>query len=437
MALALYLLTALLLSPSFIFAAKLQLSVNADSAILINADTGTVLFEKDPDKIQYPASITKIGTCLFALKALNNRMEDVVTAENDAIVTITKDAKRRSSYTSPGWWLEENSTHIGIKKDEELRLEDLMFGMMVASGNDAANVIAQYIGGTIPLFLEELNRYIKSIGCQNTTFYNPHGLHHPKHVTTARDMAQLTREALKNPHFKQIVSTVRYTRPKTNKQAPTVLVQTNKLLRTGKFFYPKAIGVKTGYTSDAENTLVAAASSEGRTLIAVLLKTKEREDIFKDAKKLFEAAFSQPKLEKILIKGGQQKQKIRLQGGSKPLTGYIPKDICLQFYPAEEPNLKCLLHLDEQLKAPLKKGDRIGEIRLIDESNQIIKSFVVNSYEDIPATWAHQLKEALFSKKEEAKKTSKAARWKSVFLFIALGGALFGLLFMIRGKKAV
>lgn len=424
--------------PSFMFASKLQLSVSAESAILINADTGTVLFEKEADTSQYPASITKIATCCFSLQALNNQMEDTVSAENDAIATITKEAKLRAEYNVPSWWLEVNSTHIGIKKDEEMRVEDLLFGMMVASGNDAANVIAQYVGGTIPLFVEEMNRYLKGIGCKNTFFMNPHGLHHPKHITTARDMAILSREALRNERFKKIVGTVRYTRPKTNKQQPSVLVQTNKLLRKGKFFYPKAIGVKTGYTSDAQNTLVAAATHEGRTLIAVLLKSKERDDIFKDAKKMFESAFSQPKLEKVLIKGGPQKQKIKLAGGAKALTAFVEKDICLQFYPAEEPALKCLLHIDEKLKAPLKRGDKIGEIRLVDSEENVIQSFVVHSYEDIQATWGHRLKEVFFSNKGEQtgpKKGSGSSRLKAFFLFICLGSILFGVLFCCKKKN--
>ncbi|CRX37831.1 D-alanyl-D-alanine carboxypeptidase family protein [Estrella lausannensis] len=439
------LLISLLLTlcfPSFAYGGKLQVAVNAESAILINADTGAILYEKNADRPQYPASITKIATCLFALHALGNKLEDVVSAENDAIVTITKEAKRRSGYSIPAWWLEVNSSHIGIKKGEEMRLEDLLYGMMVSSGNDAANVIAQYVGGTIPSFLEEMNKYIKDLGCKTTTFYNPHGLHHPKHVTTARDMAIITREALQKEEFKTIVKTVRYTRPKTNKQQPTVLVQTNKLLRKGKFFYPKAIGVKTGYTSDAMNTLVAAAENDGRVLIAVLLKTKERDDLFKDAKKMFEVAFSQPKLEKVLIRSGAQKQKIKVPGGAKPLTALVEKDICLQFYPAEEPRLKCLLHLDEKLKAPIHKGELIGEIRLVNDEERVVKTYPVLAHEDVPETWSHWLKESLFPKRKEAspngvKRPEGIARWKTLILFVVLGGGLFGLLFFYKKKRAV
>lgn len=438
------LLTSLLLTllvPSIAYGGKLQVSVSAESAILINAETGAVLFEKNADRPQYPASITKIATCLFALHTLGNKLDDPVSAENDAIVTITKEAKRRSGYSIPAWWLEVNSSHIGIKKGEEMRLEDLLYGMMVSSGNDAANVIAQYVGGTIPSFLDEMNNYIKAIGCKATAFQNPHGLHHPKHVTTARDMAIIAREALKLEEFKKIVKTVRYTRPKTNKQQPTVLVQTNKLLRKGKFFYPKAIGVKTGYTSDAMNTLVAAAENDGRVLVAVLLKTKERDDIFKDAKKLFETAFSQPKLEKVLIRSGPQKQKIKVPGGAKPLTALVEKDICLQFYPAEEPRLKCLLHLNEKLKAPIAKGELIGEIRLVNDEEKVVKAYPILAHEEVPATWGHWIKESLFPKGQErgaeGGKRTLTSRWKTPVLFLLLGGGLFGLLFFYKKKRPV
>src|SRR6185437_6437502 len=142
---------------------------------------------------------------------------------------------------------------------EEMPLKEYLYGMMVRSGNDAANVIAEYVSGSIPTFMQELNDYLKQIGCLNTTFCNPHGLHHPDHKTTAFDMALLTREAMKNPVFREIVSTVRHKRPKTNKRPAAVLVQTNRIIKSGtQYYYPKAIGVKTGYHSRAQNTLVAA-----------------------------------------------------------------------------------------------------------------------------------------------------------------------------------
>lgn len=328
---------------SELFAAPLSVSVHAESAILINADTGAILFEKNPHDLHFPASITKIATAIYALKMKGDHLDDVIAAEQESIGSVSPEVKRRSNYTLPSHWIEQDGSHIGIKKGEELSFRDLLYGMMVASGDDAANVIAQYVGGTIPNFMTQLNAYLKEIGCQKTVLHNPHGLHHPLQQTTAFEMAQLTREAMKNPLFRQIVSTVRYTRPKTNKQQPTTLVQTNLLLRNGRYHYPKAIGVKTGYMSHAQHTFVGAAKNGDRTLIVVFLKVKDRGNMFLDSAILFEAAFNQQKVERILLKAGAQKFAFEQSGLQQPVKSYLKDDFTISYYPAEEPKVKCLL----------------------------------------------------------------------------------------------
>ena len=375
----------------FIYSEPLKLSVNADSAILINADTGAILYQKNPHAVLYPASITKVATAAYALHIGGNQLNKVITADLEALVSISEDAKRRSNYSQPAYWLVPGGTHIGIKKGEQLKLKDLLFGMMVASGNDAANVVAQDLGGTIPQFMEKLNAYVKTLGCQKTSFYNPSGLHHPKHVTTANDMALITREALKNPSFCEIVSTIRFTRPKTNKQEATVLVQTNKLLKPGKHHYSKAIGVKTGYTSQAQNTFVAAARNDGRTLIAVMLKTKEREDIFKDATKLFEAAFNQPKVQRTVAKAGPQKYALEHEGTAKSISTYIEENFILEYYPAEEPSVKGLIYWDA-IKLPVAKGQKIGELQIQTDDGKTLHSAPLLAQEDVKSTWSYWFK---------------------------------------------
>lgn len=381
---------ALLLIPfkGALLAAPLTLEVSAESAILINADTGVILFEKQAHIPQYPASITKIATAAYTLKTKSDFLDTLVLAEQDAIATISEEARRRSNYTVPAYWLVPDGTHIGIKKGEEMSLRDLLYGMMIASGNDASNVIAQYVGGTIPSFLENLNRYLKELGCQNTTFYNPHGLHHPKHQTTAYDMSLMTCEALKNQVFRDIVSTVKYARPKTNKQVSTTLVQTNRLIKTGnKNYYAKAIGVKTGYTSLASRTLVAAAKQGERTLVAVLLKSKERDGIFRDAIAMFETAFNQPKVQRTLLKAGPQKFILELPGATSPLATYIQNDILLEYYPAEEPKLKCYLHWKNDLKFPVKKDQPIGELQLQTPKGVVTETIPLLAQNETKATW--------------------------------------------------
>jgi serine-type D-Ala-D-Ala carboxypeptidase (penicillin-binding protein 5/6) len=352
-------------------AEKLDLKVEAESAILMNADSGAILFEKDPHALHYPASITKIATALYTLEKAEHLFDEMLTADQDSIGTVKEEVLRRSNYTLPAYTLIPDGSHIGIKRGEILSLKDLMYGMMLASGDDAANVIAKFVGGTIPQFMEGVNQLIKEIGCTSTCFYNPHGLHHPKQHTTAYDMALLTRRALKNPTFRQIVSTTRYTRPKTNKQEASPLVQGNKLLRPGPLYYPKAIGVKTGYYSLAANTLVAAAVDGDRTLIAVLLKVKNRKDMFADAAKMFETAFKQVRVERVLMRQGTQKFALNLPGTRKSIPAYLKEDISISYYPAEESQISCFLQWDKGLTAPIAMHQRIGELRFTLENGQL------------------------------------------------------------------
>lgn len=369
----------------------LSLSVKAESAILINADTGAILYEKNAHVLQYPASTTKIATAMYALKIGGDKLDTVMAADQDSIASITEEKRKRSNYTVPSYWLVPGASHMGIKKGEKLTLKDLIYGLMVVSADDAANVMAQHLSGTVPNFMDGMNAYLKEIGCKNTTFYNPHGLFHPKHQTTAFDLAIMMREAIKNPTFCEIIATQRYMRPKTEKQEATVLVQTNKLMRKGKFYYAKCIGGKTGYISAAQHTLVVAARHDNRTLIAVLLKSKDREDIFIDAIKMFDAAFNQPKVQRTLFQTGHQEFTLNIPGGSKTVTTSIAEAVTLDYYPAEEPQLKCMLYW-KTLKLPVKAGDAVGELRLQSSDGKTVRTIPLLAEEDVSATWLWTLK---------------------------------------------
>ena len=242
---------------------------------------------------------------------------------------MTQEAKIRCNFTQPPYRLEPDGTHIGIKKGEILTLHDLLKGMLIASGNDASNVIAQALGPSIPKFMEGLNSYLEEIGCRHTHFCNPHGLHDPKHMSTAYDLALITRKALKNSVFCEIVSQPRFMRPKTNKQAAATFLQGNRLIRAGKFYYSKAIGVKTGYHAKAKNTFVGAAQADGRTLIVVLLGYHDRSVLFQDAIKLFEAAFKQPKVKRLFLKSGPQSFTQTLPRASRSLQTYLSEPLSL------------------------------------------------------------------------------------------------------------
>lgn len=338
----------------------LSIDIHSESAVLMNG-RGTILFEKNAHEKMYPASITKIATALVALEHASDKLNVLIKADHDSIAWISAQEKKQAKYTQPAYWLEPGASHIGLKKGEELSLRDLLYGMMVVSGDDASNVIAKYIGGSIPQFMDKVNERLQKLGCKNTHFVNPHGLFHPDHYTTAYDMAVLTREALNNDLFRTIVKTVRYTRPATSFQDQAIWVQTNLILRPGKHFYPYAIGVKTGYIQAAQNTIVAAAVKGSRLLIAVLLKSKERKNMFSDAVNLFEAAFNEPLVEKVLFNKGTQTFEYTSSEAANTVKTYLEEDVTISFYPAEEPSISCKL-VWNRCKFPLEKGEKVGEL---------------------------------------------------------------------------
>jgi len=375
-----------------------DIDIQADSVVLMNAETGAVLYEKNAKKAQYPASLTKIATAIYTLQLRENKLDKMLTAEHEAVASVSEEEMVRSNYTLPSYWLTRGTSHIGIKKGEVLSLQDLLYGMMVASGGDASNMIALYMGGTIPVFMEELNVYLNGIGCTATHFTNPHGLHHPKHLSTAYDMAILTKEALKNPTFREIVRTVRYTRPETNKQKATTLIQTNRLLRKGKFYYSKAIGVKTGYTSMAKNNLVAAAKDGDRTLIAVMMHCDDREKMFLDAKRLFNHAFREKKQSSKLFAAGPQKMKLKASGASKSIATYLKEDVVFDYYPSEDPKVKCLLKWEE-LTLPIEKDQVVGALVFENDKGETIRTETLFAKEDVDYHLIHRIRQQVTGRK--------------------------------------
>ena len=172
---------------------------------------------------------------------------------------MTEESKIRANYAVEPWTLVRGITHIGIKKGEVIPFKDLLSAMLVVSAGDASNVAAEFAGGTISSFMEGLNDYIKQIGCSKSRFENPSGVFHPNQQTCAHDMALIMREALQEPVLVEILGKSTYVRPKTNKEPSSTFVTNNRLMRPGPYYYPKAIGGKTGYLAASQNTLVMAA----------------------------------------------------------------------------------------------------------------------------------------------------------------------------------
>jgi serine-type D-Ala-D-Ala carboxypeptidase (penicillin-binding protein 5/6) len=376
-------LFTLLLSASLsLYSKQLDVQISAKSAILINAQTGAVLYEKEAYTPAFPASVTKIATALYTLKMKRDALDEMITASPQALATVAASERQSPKTRHPPYRLEFGGTHMGIKVGERLSLKDLIYGLMLVSANDAANVIAEHISGDIPTFMEGVNGYLKSIGCSQTTFYSPHGLAFPQHKTTAYDLARMTQEALKDPFFRQVVGSKNFERPTTNKQEAIVLRQGNRLLHKGPYYYPKAIGVKTGYTASSGTTLVAAAEEEGRTLIVVLLGYTDGTARFKDAVALFETAFSQPLKSRTLFTQEHDTFKHSLKKAKTTLQAQLSSDLKLEYYPAEEPEFKAFLSwYDAPL--PIKKGTLIGEIKVLSKNGSLLTSAPLLAKEDV------------------------------------------------------
>ena len=249
------------------------------SAVLMTQDKGEVIFEKDPDTIRYPASTTKILTVLLGIMFIEDLNEKVTVSET--AVNVPPDSS--TMYLSP---------------DEEIRMIDVMYGTMLLSANDGANVIAEAVSGDIPHFVDLMNETAASMGCENTHFVNAHGYHDDYHYSTARDIAIIAREAMKNETFREIAGTVTYQIARTNKHRARTITTKSEYMLTGsdespnKYFYEYATGIKTGSHSHSGYCFAGAASKNGVDLISVVMFTGKRAR-WADTIKLMNYGFSQ------------------------------------------------------------------------------------------------------------------------------------------------
>lgn len=246
----------------------------ARSAILLEPGTGRVLFEKDADARMYPASTTKIMTLLIALEK----------GELDRSVTLPQAAAD----------VPKDSSLVPVYPGEKMSLRDLLYGLMIRSGNDAANAVAHIVSGSVPGFVEEMNRKAAQLGMKDTHFTNPHGYHSKEHYTTARDLAALARYAMGNNAFLSIAASLQHTLPPTARREALVITSSTELLQPGNpSYYSGAYGIKSGFTRAAGFCYVGAAGREQKQLLAVVLDCRTRNMAWDDMKRLFNYGFAQ------------------------------------------------------------------------------------------------------------------------------------------------
>ena len=353
-----------------LFAGQLHVPVNAKAALVMNADNGCVLFEKKGYELAYPASTTKIATALFALNKCGQRLDEIVEVKNYTLARMNQDMKEARGYRIPPYWLQPDGTSIRLQRGEKIALEDLLYGLMLQSGNDAANAIADYVSGSVLRFMQEMNLYLKEIGCYHTNFANPHGLHFPSHKTTPYDLARMASVALQEPTFRKIVLSDGYLCQATNKSEPRELVQKNELLREGRFHYEGSLGIKTGGHSKAGFCFVAAAEREGRTIVAVLLGCDDKKARYRDACALLDAAFAEKIVTRKLYNASENLFTKEFKG--QTIKAQLKEDVALSYFPAEEPEIRTKVKW-KMSSMPIILGQKVGELQIKNEKGEVVE----------------------------------------------------------------
>lgn len=319
-----------LFTSRFVYCVKPNIS--AQSAILMDAQSGRVLLEYNSHKKLPMASTTKIMTALVALE--NGELKDNIKIKKDAI------------------GIEGSS--IYLYEGEIISLEDLLYGLMLRSGNDSAIAIADHIGGNLEEFIAMMNKKAKKIGANNTNFMNPHGLHDNNHYTTAYDLALITREAMGIEEFREISKTKKWNaiRDKNN-----IFYNKNKTL----WEYEGGDGVKIGYTMNAGRCLVSSATRNGSQLISIVLNDR---NWFNDCYVLMDYGFENFNTYVIFDKG-QYFNKVYVDKGVKDYVPIVTENSFL--YPLRQEELKKIklhVNLPDTIKAPIIKNEQIGSVNV-------------------------------------------------------------------------
>ena len=249
-------------------------SVQAQGAILMDADTGTVLWGQNIHNQYFPASITKVMTALLVIETCS--LDETVTFSHNAVFNV-----------------ESGSSNAGINEGDKLSVRDCLYALLLKSANESANALAEHVAGSTEAFADMMNVRAKELGCTNTHFSNPSGLNNPEHYTSPYDMALIARAAFNNPIFEDIDSSTFYKLPPNsiNKEGLTIYPGHKMMRKSTPFYYPGIIGGKTGYTTLAGNTLITCAEKNGLKLITIILKGSTPQ-YWTDTKNLLDFGFT-------------------------------------------------------------------------------------------------------------------------------------------------
>ena len=358
--------------------------IYADSAVLMDAENGNVLFAKNARQRMYPASTTKVMTLMLALES---------GIAMDTIIVIPAQAAE----------IPTDSSLVPVFPGDVMTFRDLLYGFMLTSGNDGANAVAVLVSGSVDGFVERMNRKAAELGCENTHFENPHGYHDDNHYSTALDLARIARAAVKMEAFRRIVSAPNYTLSiqRGNKSVDTRVLNTNSLLKSdNSYYYPDCIGIKTGYHSLAGQCFVGAAERDGVRLVSVDLHSPSSTDKWVDTIRMFNYGFTRYTgytMEEMFTFAGSRIATLRVSNAidTDPFNGVLNLKIAQISDPeytrmVEKDNdsameqaivdfvSRCELTVTSDMVAPVSAGEIIGKLRYTDQSGKVITSLLVS-----------------------------------------------------------
>ncbi|MGI5970322.1 MAG: D-alanyl-D-alanine carboxypeptidase family protein [Oscillospiraceae bacterium] len=343
-----------------------EINVDAPIALLIEPESGFILYEKNAGEKAYPASLTKITTALIAIEAIEAgelSLDDVVTASDNFDFDMVPDGSSQN-----------------IKHGEQMTVRDLLYCIMVASANDACNIIAQEISGDVDSFVQRMNDRVAELGCSGTHYMNTHGLPDDDHYTTARDVSIIAREAFKHQLFDEIVSTCAYTTMETNMSPSRQLSSTNMLIShnlDGAYYYEYCRGGKTGFTSKAGHCLVSLSEKNQIQLLCVVMGAEEEQlteeligaKSFSQSRALFEWAYANFSMRTVVsttdmiaeapVLNGEDADYVVLHTDSD-LVALLDNDLDLN---SIERVIK--LDTDANLTAPIERGQHVGTVEFL------------------------------------------------------------------------
>lgn len=360
--------------------ADFEPDIKSKSAVLMDASTGTVIFEKNSHERLEPASITKVMTLLLVFEAIESG-----NAKTDDIIKISERA-----------W-KTGGSQVFLALGEEQTLETLIKCIIVASANDASVAVAEYIGGSYEGFVQRMNDKAKALGMSDTNFKNPHGLSESDHYSSALDIAIMSRELIGHKDFfKWSATWLDYLEHTDKKRDATMLANTNKLL--GK--YDGLDGIKTGFHSKAGHCFAGTAKRGDFRLISIVLNCENTEGRFNDTVKLLDYGFGAYDSVKVVKKDSIQKALPVEKGNLLNINAVAAEDVSILSRKGEEQQVRTKINIPEKLSAPVEKGQRIGTLvvekgdvvmQTIDliASDSIKKANILEMLKRIIGRWFH------------------------------------------------